>query len=41
MLQLRPDVAKNKLTQIFIKRTGSHGSLEDIHSGITTMEISF
>ena len=41
MLQLRLDAAKNKLTHIFIKRTGFHGSLEDLPSGITAMEISF
>ena len=41
MLQLRPDAAKNKLTHIFLKRTGFHGSVEDIALGITTMEISF
>ena len=31
----------NKLTHIFIKRTWFHCPLEDIPSGITTMEISF
>ena len=44
MLQLRADAAKNKLTHIFIKKkkkTGFRSSLEDIHSGSKTMEISF
>ena len=45
MLQLRDDAAKNKLTHIFIKKkkkkTGFRSSLEDIHSGSKTMEISF
>ena len=41
MLQLIPDAAKNKLTHIFIERTGFHGSLENIYSGCTSMEINF
>ena len=40
MLQPRLHAAKNKSVHIFIKRTGFHGSLEDVPSGITTMEIS-
>lgn len=40
MLQPRPDAAKNKSAHIFMKRTGFHGSLEDVPSGISTLEIS-
>ena len=40
MLLQRPDAAKKKSTHIFIKRTGFHGSLEDVPSEIT-LETSF